>query len=86
MEYKYKTKGTCSAEISFDLNNNIVTNIKFLGCCPGNTNALSKVLDGQTTDFIIDKLLGNQCGMRGTSCADQLCKAIIEAKNNEEKN
>lgn len=86
MEYKYKTKGTCSAEISFDLNNNIVTNIKFLGGCPGNTNALSKVLDGQTADFIIDKLLGNQCGMRGTSCADQLCKAIIEAKNNEEKN
>lgn len=86
MEYKYKTKGTCSAEISFDLNNNIVTNIKFLGGCPGNTNALSKVLDGQTAGFIIDKLLGNQCGMRGTSCADQLCKAIIEAKNNEEKN
>ncbi len=86
MEYKYKTKGTCSAEISFDLNNNIVTNIKFLGGCPGNTNVLSKVLDGQTADFIIDKLLGNQCGMRGTSCADQLCKAIIEAKNNEEKN
>ena len=83
MHYTYKTKGTCSVEISFDINDNVVSNIKFLGGCPGNLNAISKLLDGQTTDYIIDKLLGNQCGMRGTSCADQLAKAIMEVKENE---
>lgn len=79
MEYKYKTSGTCSVEISFDIDVDVVSNIKFKGGCPGNLNAISKLLDGQKVDFIEEKLLGNQCGMRGTSCADQLAKAVRKA-------
>lgn len=79
MEYKYKTKGTCSAVISFDIDGDVVTNINFLGGCPGNLNAIAKLLEGQTVDYIEKKLAGNQCGNRGTSCADQLAKAVREA-------
>lgn len=79
MEYKYKTSGTCSIVISFDINGNVITNIKFLGGCPGNLNAISKLLDGQTVEYIEEKLAGNLCGNRGTSCADQLAKAVRKA-------
>ncbi len=81
MEYKYKTKGTCSVEISFDINDNVISNISFLGGCNGNLKAISKLLEGQTVEYIEEKLLGNVCGMRGTSCADQLAKAVREAYN-----
>ena len=60
-------------------NDNIITNIKFIGGCPGNLNALSKLLEGQTVGYIEEKLSGNLCGMRGTSCADQLSKAVRKA-------
>ncbi len=83
MEYKYKTKGTCSVEISFDINDNIITNIKFLGGCNGNLKAISKLLDGQTVDYIEEKLKGNLCGNRGTSCADQLAIAVRKAYEEE---
>ena len=79
MNYVYNTKGTCSVQISFDINDNIITSIKFLGGCHGNTQAIAKLLDGQTVDYIEEKLLGNMCGNRGTSCADQLAKAVREA-------
>ena len=79
MKYSYKTKGTCSVEISFDINDNVITNIKFMGGCPGNLNAISKLLEGQTVEYIEEKLSGNLCGMRGTSCADQLAKAVRKA-------
>ena len=79
VNYIYKTKGTCSVQISFDINDNIISNIEFLGGCPGNLNALSKLLEGQTVEFIEEKLSGNLCGMRGTSCADQLAKAVRQA-------
>lgn len=85
MEYKYKTKGTCSVEISFDLNGDKVTNIKFMGGCPGNLKAVSKLLDGQSVSYIEEKLLGNQCGMRGTSCADQLAIAVRKAYEENNK-
>ncbi len=81
MKYKYKTKGTCSVEISFDINDNVISNISFLGGCNGNLKAISKLLEGQTVEYIEEKLLGNVCGMRGTSCADQLAKAVREAYN-----
>ena len=79
MNYTYKTKGTCSVQISFDINDDIISNIKFVGGCPGNLSALSKLLEGQTVEYIEEKLSGNQCGMRGTSCADQLSKAVRKA-------
>ena len=79
MEYKYKTSGTCSVVISFDINGDVITNINFMGGCPGNLNAISKLLDGKNVDYIESMLLGNECGRRGTSCADQLAKAVRQA-------
>ena len=85
MNYKYRTSGTCSSEISFEINNNIITNVKFLGGCNGNLKAISKLVDGKTVEEIEEKLKGNTCGFRSTSCADQLAiavrKALEENKN-----
>ena len=79
MKYKYKTKMVCSQEISFDIDGDVITNITFVGGCNGNLKALSKVLDGWTVEQIEAKLKGNTCGMRPTSCADQLCVAVRKA-------
>ena len=69
----------CSQRITFDLDNDVVTNIEFLGGCNGNLKAISKLVDGWTVGQIEEKLKGNTCGMRPTSCADQLAKAVRQA-------
>ena len=79
MRYTYRTQGVCSSEISFDIDGNVISNISFKGGCNGNLKALSKVLDGWTVEQIVEKLEGNTCGFKGTSCADQLTKAVKEA-------
>lgn len=79
MKYQYKTKNTCSQQISFDIENDVVTNIKFYGGCNGNLKAIAKLLEGQTVDYIEEKLKGNTCGFRPTSCADQLAIAVRQA-------
>lgn len=81
MRYRYKTKGTCSQIIDFDINGNVVTNIDFLGGCNGNLKAISKLVDGFTVEQIEEKLKGNTCGFKSTSCADQLAIAVREAYN-----
>ncbi len=85
MEYTYKTKNVCSMQIHFDLDGNVVHNIEFLGGCNGNLKAISKLVDGMTVEQIEEKLRGNTCGPRPTSCADQLAiavrKAYIEQQN-----
>lgn len=78
MHIDYNTKGTCSVKISFDLEGDTVHNVKFLGGCPGNLAAISKLLEGQKADYIVKTLKGNKCGNRPTSCADQLACAIEE--------
>ena len=79
MEYTYKTKNVCSVQIKFDIDQNVITNVRFLGGCNGNLKAISKLVDGMTVEEIEQKLAGNTCGMRPTSCADQLAKAVREA-------
>lgn len=79
MKYSYKTNNTCAKVIEFNLNNNIVTDVKFLGGCPGNLQAVPKLVEGMTVEEIQNKLSGIKCGMRGTSCADQLAQAVTEA-------
>ncbi len=79
MEYTYKTQNVCAVEIAFDLNENVVTNIHFLGGCSGNLRAISKLVDGWTVEQIEEKLRGNLCGRRPTSCADQLAIAVRKA-------
>ena len=83
MKHEYKTSGTCSTEISFDLEGNIVKDICFTGGCNGNLKAIAKILEGQTVDFIEERLSGNTCGFKPTSCADQLAKAVREAYDSE---
>ncbi len=79
MSYSYKTRGVCARAISFDIEDNIVKNIKFTGGCSGNTQGVAKLAEGMTTDEIIEKLSGIRCGFKGTSCPDQLAKAVAEA-------
>ncbi|MBO5485825.1 MAG: TIGR03905 family TSCPD domain-containing protein [Eubacterium sp.] len=79
MHYTYKTKGTCSQQIEFDLNGNVVTNVSFLGGCNGNLKAISSLVEGMTVEDVEKKVAGIQCGFKGTSCADQLSIALKEA-------
>ena len=79
MRHEYITTGTCSSMISFDLNGNVVSNIQFLNGCNGNLKAVSKLCDGMTVEYIEEKLKGNLCGSKGTSCADQLAIAVRKA-------
>ena len=85
MEYNYKTQMTCSSTITFNIDGNIITNIKFIGGCNGNLKAISKLVDGWTVEQIESKLLGNTCGFRPTSCADQLAKAVRQAYDETSK-
>jgi uncharacterized protein (TIGR03905 family) len=79
MHYKYKTRGTCSSAIEFDLEDGVVRNVRYKGGCDGNLQAVSRLVDGWKAGDVVAKLKGIDCGRRGTSCADQLTKAITEA-------
>lgn len=80
MEYIIETINTCAKAIKFTLNGNIVTNVEFLGGgCPGNLQALPKLVEGMTVEEIEKKIGGIICGRRETSCADQLAKAVRKA-------
>ncbi len=79
MKHTYKTENTCSTEISFELNGNVVSDVSFLNGCPGNLLAVSSLTDGMTVEQIEKKLKGIQCGRRGTSCVDQLSIAVRKA-------
>lgn len=80
MRYSYKTNNTCCKVIEFDLNGDVVTNVLFLGGgCPGNLQALPRLVEGLTVLEIKEKLGGIMCGVRGTSCSNELVKAVCEA-------
>ena len=79
MRYNYQTKGVCSRTISFDIENGIISNVEFQGGCNGNLKAISRLVNGKRAEEIASVLAGNTCGMKNTSCADQLSKAIEEA-------
>ncbi|MBQ8359750.1 MAG: TIGR03905 family TSCPD domain-containing protein [Oscillospiraceae bacterium] len=81
MRYEYKTENTCAQFISFDIDGDVVRNIEFYGGCNGNLKAIAKLLDGWTVEKIEEMLLGNTCGRRPTSCADQLAKAVRAARS-----
>lgn len=84
MEHTYTTKGTCSRQITFELDGNRVKNIRFVGGCDGNLKAVSKLADGMTVEQIESMLRGNTCGPRPTSCADQLAIAVQQAYDKEQ--
>ena len=84
MEHTYTTRGTCSRQITFELDGNRVKNIHFVGGCDGNLKAVSKLADGMTVEQIESMLRGNSCGPRPTSCADQLAIAVQQAYDKEQ--
>ena len=85
MRYSYTPKGVCPMNISFDLDGDKVSDIRFMGGCNGNLKAIAKLVDGWTVEQIEDKLRGNTCGGKPTSCADQLAVAVRAAKNAQNK-
>ena len=76
---QYKTKSVRASMINFDLEGNVVSNVSFQGGCNGNLKAISKLVEGMTVEQIESYLKGNTCGMRNTSCADQLAIAVRTA-------
>ncbi|MCL2180051.1 MAG: TIGR03905 family TSCPD domain-containing protein [Treponema sp.] len=83
MRFIYKTQGTCSTEIQFDINDDIISNISFTKGCNGNLKAISRLADGMKIEEIIKKCKGIECESKGinkgTSCADQFALAVAKA-------
>lgn len=79
MTYEYKTSGTCSTKIRFDIEDGHLRNVAFTNGCNGNLKAISKLVDGMDAEKVVELLSGNTCGMKNTSCADQLAKAVAKA-------
>lgn len=87
MEYIYRPAGVCSREIIIEIENNIIKSLKIVGGCPGNTVGVSKLVQNRNVDVVIKILKGIQCGDKGTSCPDQVAKALENYKkinNNKE--
>ena len=80
MQYEYKTKGTCSQRIFFDVENGKVKNVQFVGGCNGNLKGIAALVEGMSVEEVISRVEGIRCGMKSTSCPDQLAKALKEAK------
>ncbi len=85
MDFQYRTSGVCSQLIEFHLEGDIVTNVVYTGGCNGNLKAIGKLVDGMTVSEIEEKLGGNTCGFKPTSCADQLAKAVRIAYDKEQE-
>ncbi|MBQ9279994.1 MAG: TIGR03905 family TSCPD domain-containing protein [Clostridia bacterium] len=87
MEYMYATKGVCPRRIKIVIDGNVVRDVVFLdGGCNGNLQAVPRLVKDMTVEEIEKKLAGIECGFKGTSCADQLAKAVREAYEEEQKN
>ena len=80
MEYKYIPKGVCSKEMIIQMNGERIQSVKIIGGCPGNTIGVSTMIEGRNIDEVIEKLKGIPCGVKRTSCPDQLAKALEEVK------
>ncbi len=72
----YRTQGTCAAAIDFDVEDGKITRCEFLGGCSGNTQGVARLIIGRPVDEVINTLEGIDCAGRGTSCPDQLSKAL----------
>ncbi|MBQ2775225.1 MAG: TIGR03905 family TSCPD domain-containing protein [Clostridia bacterium] len=82
MTYRYRTNGTCSSLIDFEIDNdNKVHNVKFTSGCNGNLKGISAIIEGMDAEAVIERLEGITCGFKRTSCPDQLAKALRQALN-----
>ena len=82
MHYEYKTRGTCSQLSSFDIEDGKVSNVQFLGGCNGNLKGIGALVEGMPAEKVIERVDGIRCGMKSTSCPDQLAKALKQAISN----
>ena len=83
MSYQYRTKGVCARNVSFDIVDGKVTNVKFEGGCNGNTKGVASLVDGMPVEEAIRRMEGITCGFKSTSCPDQLAKALKESIEQE---
>lgn len=79
--YEYKTSGTCSQRILFDVVDGKVRNVQFIGGCNGNLKGIGSLVEGMNIDEVITRLEGIHCGPKATSCPDQLARALKQVKN-----
>lgn len=79
MQFEYKTKGTCSQRILFEIEDGKVKNVEYIGGCHGNLQGISKLVEGMEVAEVIERIQGIRCGMKPTSCPDQLATALKEA-------
>jgi len=82
MNYQYKTSGTCSRSIDFEVVNGVVKNVRFHGGCDGNLKGISAIVDGMKVEDVISRLEGIRCGIKSTSCPDQLANALRKVVEN----
>lgn len=82
---QYKTSGTCSKLIDFEIEDDTIKSVAFTGGCNGNLNGISSLVCGMKVDDVIAKLKGTKCGFKDTSCPDQLARALEEYKAKEQK-
>ena len=80
MEYIYNPIGVCSQRMKIEVENNIIKNVEIIGGCPGNTLGVARLIKGMDIDEAIKRLKGILCGNKGTSCPDQLAKALENIK------
>lgn len=87
MQFEYRTHGTCSSRILFEIEDGILKNVSYVGGCNGNLQGISRLVSGMKVEDVIAKLQGIRCGAKDTSCPDQLSRALIAAskKMEEEK-
>ena len=79
MQYEYKTKGTCSQRIFFEIEEGKLKNVEFLGGCNGNLKGICALVEGMDVEEVISRVQGIHCGLKPTSCPDQLATALKEA-------
>ena len=79
-EFKYIPNGVCAREMIFSIDNNIIIDAKTIGGCPGNSQGVSSLIKGMNIDEVIDKLKGINCANRGTSCPDEIARALEQYK------
>lgn len=86
MKYHYKTQGTCSTAIDFDIENDVLKEVRYTGGCNGNLQGIAALVKGMRVDNVIARLDGIRCGSKATSCPDQLSKAlrVLQAAQSEE--
>lgn len=83
MQFQFRTKGTCSQMIYFTIEDGRVFDVEFMGGCNGNLQGIGKLVDGMLVDEVISRLEGIHCGMKPTSCPDQLASALKKAKESQ---